>query len=94
MKIKIILRIVIVFYCEKQGEYLFGTAVGKVMRFAACGMVLLGGFVSFDNAGTFLDFTLGLVVFTNMIGMIIMSGELKEMTEDFFKNPKFYPGDK
>jgi amino acid carrier protein len=86
--------IVIVFYCEKQGEYLFGTAVGKVMRFAACGMVLLGGFVSFDNAGTFLDFTLGLVVFTNMIGMIIMSGELKEMTEDFFKNPKFYPGDK
>ncbi|EJU21514.1 amino acid carrier protein [Peptoanaerobacter stomatis] len=86
--------IVIVFYCEKQGEYLFGTAVGKVMRFAACGMVLLGGFVSFDNAGTFLDFTLGLVVFTNMIGMIIMSGELKELTEDFFKNPKFYPGNK
>ena len=86
--------IVIVFYCEKQGEYLFGTAVGKVMRLVACIMVILGGFVSFENAGTFLDFTLGLVVFTNMIGMIMLSGELKEMTEDFFKNPKYYPGAK
>jgi amino acid carrier protein len=86
--------IVIVFYCEKQGEYLFGTAVGKMMRLVACIMVILGGFVSFENAGTFLDFTLGLVVFTNMIGMIMLSGELKEMTEDFFKNPKYYPGAK
>lgn len=52
--------IVIVFYAEKQGEYLFGTAVGKVVRFIACGMVVLGGFVSFENAGVFLDATLGL----------------------------------
>lgn len=86
--------IVIVFYAEKQGEYLFGTTVGKVVRFIACAMALLGGFVSFDNAGVFLDATLGLVVFTNMVGMIILSRELKELTDDFFKNPKYYPGAK
>lgn len=86
--------IVIVFYAEKQGEYLFGTAAGKVVRFIACGMVILGGFVSFENAGVFLDATLGLVVFTNMVGMIILSGELKELVDDFFKNPKYYPGAK
>lgn len=84
--------IVIVFYAEKQGEYLFGTTVGKIVRFIACGMVLLGGFVSFDNAGIFLDATLGLVVFTNMVGMIILSRELTELVDDFFGNPKYYPG--
>lgn len=86
--------LVIVFYAEKQGEYLFGTAVGKIVRLIACGMIVLGGFVSFENAGTFLDATLGLVVFTNMVGMIILSTELKEQVDDFFKNPKFYPGEK
>lgn len=86
--------IVIVFYAEKQGEYLFGTTVGKIVRLVACLMIVLGGFVSFDNAGAFLDATLGLVVFTNMIGMILLSGEVKELVNDFFKNPKYYPGKK
>lgn len=86
--------IVIVFYAEKQGEYLFGTTVGKIVRFLACGMIVLGAFMSFDNAGVFLDATLGLVVFVNMVGMIMLSGELKEMVQDFFKNPKYYPGAK
>ena len=86
--------IVIVFYTEKQGEYLFGTAFGKIMRFVGCAMVLLGAFVEFEDAGAFLDFTLGLVVFTNMLGMVILSGEVKEICDDFFKNPKYYPGAK
>lgn len=86
--------IVIVFYAEKQGEYLFGTAFGKVIRLISCAMVILGGFVSFDNAGLFLDATLGLVVFTNMVGMIILSGEIKEQVDEFFGDPKFYPGAK
>lgn len=82
--------IVIVFYAEKQGEYLFGTGVGRIVRFIACGMVLLGGFVSFDNAEVFLDFTLGLVVFANMVGMIILSGEVRGLVDEFFKDPKYY----
>ncbi|MGO3018615.1 MAG: alanine/glycine:cation symporter family protein [Anaerococcus sp.] len=86
--------IVIVFYAEKQGEYLFGTTVGKIVRFIACGMIVLGGFVSFENAGIFLDATLGLVVFTNMVGMIMLSGDLKELVHEFFKDPKYYPGAK
>lgn len=86
--------IVIVFYAEKLGEYLFGTRAGKIVRFIACFMIVLGGFISFDNAGVFLDATLGLVVFVNMIGMILLSGEIRELVDDFFKNPKFYHKDK
>ncbi|MDK8609986.1 sodium:alanine symporter family protein [Aerococcus loyolae] len=86
--------IVIVFYAERLGEYLFGLHFGKLMRFLACFMVLLGGFVTFEGAGVFLDFTLGLVVFVNMIGMIMLSGEVRELTDDFFTNPKYFPGAK
>lgn len=82
--------IVIVFYCEKQAEYLFGTKVGKVMRIVASLMILAALFVSFDNAGVFLDFTLGLVVIPNLIGLIMMSGEVKEITDEFFKSDKYY----
>lgn len=86
--------IVIVFYCEKQAEYLWGSKVGLVFRVIASLMVLLALFVSFDGVGVFLDFTLGLVVIPNMIGLIIMSGEVQEIYEDFFHNPKYYPGAK
>ena len=86
--------IVIVFYAEKQGEYLFGTAIGKIVRLIACAMVLIGGFVDFEKAQIFLDAALGLVVFTNMVGMIMLSGEIRELVDDFFKNPKYYPGNK
>ena len=82
--------IVIVFYCEKQAEYLFGTKVGKIMRVVASLMILAALFVSFDNAGVFLDFTLGLVVIPNLIGLIMMSGEVKEIADDFFKSDKYY----
>ena len=84
--------IVIVFYCEKQAEYLFGNKVGKIFRALATGMILLAIVLSFNNAGVFLDITLGLVVIPNMIGMVLMSGEVKDLKNEFFNDPKFYPG--
>lgn len=86
--------IVIVFYCEKQAEYLWGSKIGLVFRVLAALMVLLALFVEFENMGVFLDFTLGLVVIPNMIGLIIMSGQVQEIYEDFFLNPEYYPGAK
>ena len=83
--------IVIVFYCEKQAEYLFGSTLGKIMRFAATAMVAVALFISFDNAGVFLDFTLGLVVVPNMIALIFLSGEVVKLKEEFFNTPgKYY----
>lgn len=84
--------IVIVFYAEKQAEYVFNTAVGKIVRVIASLMIILGAFVSFKNAGIFLDFTLGLVVFVNMLGMVMMSGQVGAIVDDFFENPKYFPG--
>lgn len=82
--------IVIVFYCEKQAEYLWGTRIGKLMRLIASLMIILGIFVSFDKAGVFLDFTLGLVVIPNMIGLVVMSREVAEIKKEFFDGDKYY----
>lgn len=83
--------IVIVFYCEKQAEYLFGTRICKIFRALAMFMIILGAFVSFEGAGTFLDITLGLVIIPNMIGVIMLSGKVKSLTNEFFSNPTYYP---
>lgn len=83
--------IVIVFYVEKLAEYLFGTKVGKIMRFVATIMILLATVISFERAGVFLDLTLGLVIIPNMIGVILMSGKIKQAKDEFFKTPgKYY----
>ena len=60
------------------------------MRVVASLMILLGIFVSFDKAGVFLDFTLGLVVIPNMIGLIAMSGEIKDIKKEFFGGDNYY----
>lgn len=82
---------VVVFYCEKQAEYLFGTKIAKWFRALAMLMVALAAFITFDNAGTFLDISLGLVVIPNMIGIILLSGKVKELTDEFFHDPSLYP---
>ncbi|EGV10103.1 MULTISPECIES: alanine/glycine:cation symporter family protein [unclassified Parvimonas] len=87
--------IVIVFYVEKLAEYLFGTKVGKIMRFVATIMIVLAAVLSFEHAGVFLDLTLGLVVIPNMIGIILMSGKIKKAKDEFFHTEgKFYLKDK
>ena len=86
--------IVIVFYAEKQAEYLFGTKVGKILRLLATLMIPVALVLPFENAGLFLDLTLALVVIPNMLGLVIMSGQVQELQKEFFNDPKFYPGAK
>lgn len=81
--------IVIVFYCEKQAEYLFGSLGGKIFRALASLMILAALVLSFANAGVFLDITLGLVVIPNLIGILILSREVKALKDDFFGNKKY-----
>lgn len=82
--------IVIVFYAEKQGEYLFGTKIGKVVRLIASLMILAALVITFEKAGSILDLSLALVIIPNMIGVVYLSGEVRKLTKEFFSNPKFY----
>ena len=82
--------IVIVYYVEKLAEYCFGYLMSKVMRMSACAMIILAAFLSMDNAGILLDFTLGMVVLFNIIGVVYMSGQVKRETDEFFTQTQYY----
>ncbi|MCR1933476.1 sodium:alanine symporter family protein [Clostridium tepidum] len=86
--------IVIVYYCEKQAEALFGLAFSKIIRVVCLAAIIYGAVGKLEFLFALLDILLALVVIPNMIGLIAMRNEIKELKEEFFSNPKYYPGAK
>lgn len=82
--------IVIVFYGEKQAEYLFGTKFSKVMRIVYLASIFMGAYGGLEFLYQFLDLLLGIVIIPNMLGLLLLSGEVKELKDEFFSNPKYY----
>lgn len=82
--------IVIVYYGEKQAEYLFGTKFSKVMRIVYLASIFLGAYGGLEFLYQFLDLMLGIVIIPNMLGLLLLSGEAKELKDEFFNSPKYY----
>lgn len=76
--------IVIIFYGEKQAQYLFGVKAGKISRVIYLGFILVGAICKLDNIVVLLDFTLAGVIATNMIGVVKLRKEVKEESDKFF----------
>jgi AGCS family alanine or glycine:cation symporter len=75
--------IVIIYYGEKQAEYLFGTKFSKVMRFVYLAAILAGAMMGLEFLYQFLDIFLATIVIPNVIGLILMSGQVKKIKNDF-----------
>ncbi|MEG2843687.1 MAG: alanine:cation symporter family protein, partial [Ruthenibacterium sp.] len=86
--------LVIVFYCEKNAEALFGLKFSRVMRYVCLAAIIYGAVGDLASLYTVLDFLLMLVVIPNMIGLVMLSGEVKEIKDDFFSKPELYNRDK
>lgn len=86
--------IVIVFYGEKQAEYLFGSKFAQVMKFIYLVAIFLGAYGGIEFLYSFLDILLAAIVVPNMIGLVLMRNQVKELKDEFFSNPEFYPGAK
>ncbi|MFS8542141.1 MAG: alanine:cation symporter family protein, partial [Tissierellales bacterium] len=82
--------IAIVYYGEKQAEYLFGIKFSKVMRVIYIASILLGAIADLEFIYQFMDFMLALVIIPNMLGLLLLSGKVKELKDEFFKNSKYY----
>lgn len=82
--------IVIIYYGEKQAEYLFGTKFAKIMRVIYLLAIILGAFGGIEFLYQFLDLFLACIIIPNIIGLIALSGEVVKIKDDFFKNPKYY----
>lgn len=82
--------IVIAYYGEKQAEYLFGTKFSKVMRIVYLAAIIMGVYGGLESIYNFLDLMLGIVIIPNMIGLLMLSGEVKDLKDEFFSNPKYF----
>ncbi|MCA0172028.1 alanine/glycine:cation symporter family protein [Bacillus sp. RAR_GA_16] len=77
---------VLVFYGEKQAEYLFGFSFSRVMRFVYIISIFVGAIGGLQFVWELVDITLALFVVPNVIAILFLSKEVKELTDDYKYN--------
>ena len=82
--------IVIIFYGEKQAEFLFGLKFSKVMRYVYLVSIVVGAIGGARMLWQFLDLLLALIIIPNMYTIIRLSGEVVTLTKEFFTSEKYY----
>ena len=82
--------IVLVFYGEKQAEFLFGYKFAKAWKYVYVVSILLGVFGGIEFLYQFLDFFLAMIILPNMLALIVMSKEVVELKNEFFTSEKYY----
>jgi AGCS family alanine or glycine:cation symporter len=75
--------IVVIYYGEKQAEYLFGTKFSKFMRLVYLAAIMAGAVMDLKLLYQFLDIFLATIVIPNVIGVVLMSGQVKKLKDDF-----------
>ncbi|MBT2215574.1 sodium:alanine symporter family protein [Virgibacillus dakarensis] len=78
--------VVIIFYGEKQAEFLYGLKFAKVMRFVYIVAILIGAIGGLKFIWQFLDLLLAMVVVPNVIAVLFLSKKVRSITDDYFKN--------
>lgn len=87
--------IVVVFYGEKQAEFLFGGNFAKYWKYVY--VVAIAGGLAKDLKALYdiTDVFLALIIIPNMIAVILLAGKVRELTKEFFNTPgKYYLADK
>lgn len=86
--------IVITYYGKTQAEFLFGTMFSNVMVVVYLLAIVLGVYGGIEFLYKFLDILLATIIIPNMIGLVLLSGEVNQLKNEFFNDPKYYPGAK
>lgn len=82
--------IVVIFYGEKQAEFLFGLKFAMVMRYVYLVAIVVGAIGGAQTLWVFLDIMLAMIIFPNMFALFMLSGEVKDLTKEFFTSKEFY----
>lgn len=85
--------IVIIFYGSRQAEYLFGLTAGKIMKTVYIVSIVIGSIGGAQMIWNFLDLMLAMILIPNMIAVLLLSGEVKRLTTEFFTSEKYYKKD-
>ena len=76
------------YYGERATEYLFGKRGVGPYRIAYVLVAILGPMLSLGNVVAFADMMLLSMAFPNIIGMVFLSGKVKEMKRDYIRRLK------
>ncbi len=86
--------IVVVFYGEKQAEFLFGQKFARIWKFVYVAAILGGVFGGLEFLYSLTDFFLAAIIIPNMIAVILLAPKVRELTNEFFNTPgKYYMAD-
>ncbi|MDO5714640.1 MAG: amino acid carrier protein [Tissierellia bacterium] len=76
--------IVVTYYGERQAAFLFGKKFSIFMRFVYIGAIFAGVTINLGILYKLLDLMLACLIIPNMIGVLMMMGEVVEIKKDFF----------
>lgn len=74
---------VIIFYGEKQVEYLFGLKAAKSSRFFYLIAVFIGAIGGLQFIWQFLDLLLAAITLINMVPLLLLNKEVRDVTQDY-----------
>ena len=76
------------FYGDRATDYLFGEKAIPFYKGFYIAFVFIGAVATLEAIWAFGDAALGFMTFPNLISIILLSGTLKKMTNDYFLNQK------
>ncbi len=82
--------IVIAYYGKTQAEFLFGAKFSNIMVIVYLIAIVLGVYGGIEFLYNFLDILLATIIIPNMIGLLLLSNEVKDLKNEFFSNSKYY----
>lgn len=82
--------IVIAYYGKTQAEFLFGAKFSNIMVIVYLIAIVLGVYGGIEFLYNFLDILLATIIIPNMIGLLLLSDEVKDLKDEFFSDPKYY----
>ena len=82
--------VTLIYYGEKQAEYLWGMKASIVTRWIYVIVIPVGAVGGASFLWQFLDLALAIILIPNMIALILMNKEVVEITNDFFTSDKYY----
>jgi len=73
------------YYGDRCANYLFGTKAILPYKMVYVLAHFLGAVVSLTAAWTLGDVFLGIVILPNLLGLVLLSGQVKRMTDSYFE---------
>lgn len=82
--------VVLVYYGAKQAEFLFGLKAAKGMEYVYVAAIILGAIGAAEVMWSFLDIALAAILIPNVMAVLLLSKQVKQMKEEFFTSEKYY----